>query len=332
MLETIEINPFIKNLESFDILIDARSPSEFAHSHIPNAINLYALTDAQHKEVGTLYKSGSKNEAKILGASYICDNAANHILSLGKSYKIGSKIGIYCARGGMRSHSLGVIFSNIGYRVHKLQHGYKAFRSHVVKFLESEIELSFIVLGGNTGCGKSELIEHCENSIHLEQLANHLGSSFGAVKGVQPSQKMFQNRLFFALAQADKTKPIFIESESKKIGAIILPDSLYERMRKGFRVEITAPIEQRVARILKDYSEVNEEFFNHAIQRISPYLKREVKEEVMDAFAIGDLTKVAKILLLDYYDKVYKKPSRIDYSIDNSNHQQTLQILSQFIH
>jgi tRNA 2-selenouridine synthase len=327
MLEQINATSFIEDFEKFDLIIDARSPSEFAHSHIPGAKNFYALTNEQHKEVGTLYKNSSKNRAKILGASYICENAAKHIRTLGNDYKIGAKIAIYCARGGMRSHSLGVIFSNIGYRIYKIENGYKGFRNHVVHSLDLPQNGHFVILGGNTGCGKSELIRSLENSIDLERLANHLGSTFGAVNGKQPSQKMFQNELFFALRKTDKNLPIFIESESKRIGSITLPESLYEAMSKGVRIEITAPIIQRIQRILKDYIQIDKSFFYTAIEKITPYIKRSAKEEAIKAFKENDLAKVAQILLLDYYDKVYKKPSRVDYKIENSNHQETLKIL-----
>ena len=281
MLQTISTETFLHDEETYELIIDARSPAEYAHSKIPNAINLYALSDEEHHEVGYIHKQQSKNNAKLKGASYICLNAARHIYTLNKLCKIGSKIAIYCARGGLRSASLATIFSNIGYRVDRLDLGYKGYRNIVVNYLENFDHKNFIVLGGNTGCGKSELIRSLENSIDLEEIANHLGSTFGSIKGIQPTQKEFQNRLFTALLHTDKNKPIFIEGESKRIGSIILPDLLYQRMGEGVRVEITAPIEQRVQRILKDYTDIDDEFFYHSMERITPYIGKNAKREAI---------------------------------------------------
>ena len=334
MLQTISTNDFLSQYDDFDLIIDARSPSEYAHSKIPNSINLYALSDNEHSEIGFIYKQKSKNDAKVKGASYICINASKHIFELNKLCKIGSKIAIYCARGGLRSGSLATIFSNIGYRVNKLEHGYKGFRSKVTRYLEEIPHKNFIVLGGNTGCGKSELIQALPNSIDLEALANHLGSTFGAVKGEQPSQKEFQNILFFELLKLDMSKPIFIEGESKRIGKIILPDLLYKRMGKGKRVEISAPIEQRVQRIMKDYINIDDDFFYYCMERITPYIQKNIKEMAIEYYKKRDLAKVSEILLIDYYDKVYKKPTRIDYNISNENQKvalDSLKSISEFL-
>ena len=328
MLKEISIDDFLSDYDSFEVIIDARSPKEYAHSKIPGAINLYALSDEEHKEVGTIYKQKNKNEAKLLGAKYICLNAANHIDTLSQKVKIGAKIAIYCARGGLRSGSLATIFSNIGYRVYKLDKGYKGFRAKVVSYLENFPHKNFVVLGGNTGCGKTELINALENSIDLEGLANHLGSTFGQVRGEQPSQKEFQNRLFFELYRLNPNDVVFIEGESKKIGSIILPELLYKRMGEGKRVEITAPIEDRVERILKDYESVDDEYFYYCMDRITPYIKKEIKESVIEAYKKRDLKSVARFLLVGYYDNVYKKPKKIDFTIENQETQQTIKKLN----
>ncbi len=329
MLETIDTDEFLAQHGDFELIIDARSPAEFTHSKIPKAINLFALSDAEHEEIGYIYKQKSRSEAKIKGASYVCLNAAKHIFELNKMCKIGSKIAIYCARGGLRSSSLATIFSNIGYRVYKLDRGYKGFRSKVVDYLENFPHKDFVVLGGNTGCGKSELIQALPNSIDLEALANHLGSTFGSVKGEQPSQKEFQNRLFFKLLQTDQKKPVFIEGESKRIGKIILPDLLYKRMGEGIRVEITAPIEQRVKRILNDYIDIDDDFFYFCMDKITPYIKKDAKEEAMRYYKERNLEKVSQILLLDYYDHVYKKPLHVEEVVSNKNSIQALNYLKQ---
>ena len=327
MLQTISTDEFLEQYKEFELIIDARSPSEYAHSKIYNAINFFALSDKEHEEIGYIYKQKSRSEAKVRGASYICMNASRHVFELNKLCKIGSKIAIYCARGGLRSGSLATIFSNIGYRVYKLDRGYKGFRNRVVDYLENFPHRNFIVLGGNTGCGKSELIQALPNSIDLEALANHLGSTFGSIKGKQPSQKEFQNRLFFKLLETNSNKPVFIEGESKRIGQIILPDLLYKRMGEGKRIEITAPIEHRVERIISDYIDVDDDFFYYCMDRITPYIKKEAKEETIRYYKERNLHKVSEILLLDYYDHVYKKPLHVEDAVSNENRLKTIEYL-----
>lgn len=327
MLIDLEIDAFIAQKSSFDLLIDARSPKEFQESHIPHAQNFYALDDAEHQEVGTVYKQVSRNDAKILGARYICQNVALHLQEIAKQYKISSKIGIYCARGGLRSSSIAIILAHIGYQVYRLKGGYKSYRFHVLTYLETIPHHRFIVLGGNTGCGKSELLQILQPSIDLEKLANHLGSSFGSIKGAQPSQKAFENILCEILCKIDPNAYIFIEAESKRMGKCTVPTILHERMQQGFRVEITAPLEQRVERILKDYKSITSDFFNQAMQMISPYIKKSAKEAALEAYEKDNLADVAKILLVEYYDVVYKKPHKIDKIIDNANQCQSIQAL-----
>jgi len=286
-----------------------------------------ALNDAEHQEVGTLYKQVSRNDAKILGARYICQNVASHLQEIAKSYKIGSRIGIYCARGGLRSSSIAIILSHIGYQVYRLQGGYKSYRVHVLSYLENIPHHRFILLGGNTGCGKSELLQTLQPSIDLENLANHLGSSFGSIKGAQPSQKAFENSLCEILCKIDPNAYIFIEAESKRMGKCTLPSLLHARMKEGYRIEITAPLAQRVERILKDYEKITPEFFNQAMQMIAPYIKKSVKEEVQNAYESHNLAEVAQTLLTQYYDVVYKKPHHVDRVLDNADANVTIEAL-----
>ncbi len=310
--------------DKFDLIIDARSPKEYKESHIPTSHNLYALNDEEHHEIGEMYVQQSKQDAKILGASYICNNVSNHLKWLNKNVKIGSKIGIYCARGGLRSTSIATILSLADYRVYKVNRGYKEYRQYVLNYIENFEHQNFIALGGNTGCGKSELIQKLSPSIDLEGLANHFGSTFGLMNGNQPNQKAFQNNLVFKLQNINPKYFIFIEAESKKIGSIIQPDLLYKRIQSGIRVEITAPIQQRVERILKDYINIDDEYFYKSMNTITPYIKKSAKLDAIEHYKKGNLDIVAEILLVDYYDKVYRKPNKIDYVISNEDENSAL--------
>ncbi len=298
-----------------DIIIDARSPREFEHSHISEAVNVFALNDDEHEEVGTIYKQSSKHHAKVLGASYICKNASQHLLELEKTLKAGSKVFIYCARGGMRSGSLGTILDQVGFRVFRLKGGYKAYRREVLDFLENDIDMDFITLFGNTGCGKTKLIHALNPSIDLEGLANHQGSSFGLIHGKQPSMKAFQNELFSALKAVQKERFCFIEGESRKIGSISLPKPLYEKMQNGVSVWVESRMEFRVQRILEDYESISDEYFYSSMEKIKPYIQKSAKDEIISSYKKDDMENVAFLLLENYYDKVYKKPSRVDFTV-----------------
>lgn len=305
---------FVKSLEP-DIIIDARSPREFAHSHIKNAQNFYSLNDDEHEEVGTIYKNQSKHHAKVLGASYICKNASKHLLDLEKSLKSGAKIVIYCARGGLRSRSLGIILEQIGFRVWKIQNGYKGYRNHVLKVIEEEPKVNFITLFGNTGCGKTKLIQALTPHIDLEGLANHQGSAFGLIHGKQPTMKTFQNNLFHTLENLKDEKLCFIEGESRRIGSITLPKPLYDKMHKGVGVNIVSDMEYRVGRIIEEYSDISDEFFFTCMKKIKPYIQKSASDEILKKYDEKNIKDVAYLLLENYYDKVYKKPKHIDYTI-----------------
>lgn len=325
---TVDIDCFVGNLSKYDLIIDARSPKEYAQSHIPGAINLYALSDEEHSEVGTIYKQVSPFEARVKGAAYVCLNAAEHIKKLYPAYTPKARIAIYCARGGMRSSSLATIFSSIGYRIEKLEGGYKSYRKFVVEYLNSFEKINFITLRGNTGCGKTELLQKLDNAIDLEGMANHYGSVFGGVNRAQPSQKEFQNRLTHALMSIDRSRPVFIEGESMRIGFVTLPYRLYSMMETGVQVRIDAPISQRVKRTVSMYESVDDEYFFSCMNKITPYIPKTSKEEAMSAYKDGNREKTAEILLTEYYDKVYKKTEKFDYEIYYEDEAKTLLALT----
>ncbi len=324
----ITAEALIADFDAYDLILDARSPGEFAESHVPGARNFYAMTDAERKEIGTLYKQVSPFEAKVKGAAYVCKNAVTHLGTLYPEFTPKHRIAIYCARGGMRSGSLSTILASIGYRVDRVKGGYKAYRARVVDYMEHFEPRRFIVLGGNTGCGKSDLLSQLHNTLDLEGLAHHYGSSFGGVRGPQPGTKMFQNRLMHAVMATDPERPVFVESESRRIGRLVVPPALYAMMGEGFRVEITAPLEQRVARIIRMYEQVDDPFFYASMVKISPYIRRAAKEAAFDAYRRGDLAAVAEVLLVEYYDLVYKKPARVDLRLSNDDTAKTLEQLN----
>jgi tRNA 2-selenouridine synthase len=241
---------------SYDMIIDVRSPSEFADDHIPGAINLPVLSDNERAEIGTLYKQSSPFEARKAGAALISRNIARHLDQDLRHLPVDWSPLIYCWRGGQRSGAMARICSEIGWSVHK---SYRRAVQHDLTALAGELHP--IMLDGATGVGKtlilSALTGHQTQSLDLEALAAHRGSVLGAMPDQpQPSQRLFESLLCDAIQRLDRTRPVIIEAESSKIGQIHIPDALWKAMLPAPSITITADITARVQYILRDYGHI----------------------------------------------------------------------------
>lgn len=239
--------------------IDVRSPAEFAHDHVAGAVNLPVLTDDERAHVGTLYRSDPFTARKV-GAALIARNVAA-MLEGPLRERDGTFFPlVYCWRGGQRSQSLALILSQVGFRVSVLAGGYRAYRQEIVSRLETLPEnLDLRILAGLTGTSKTRILENMAAAgaqvLNLEGLANHRGSLLGQpVRGGQPTQKAFESRLVPLLANFDPGAPVWVESESNQIGAIHVPAALWKRMRAARVVQVTAPMKERVAYLIDEYS------------------------------------------------------------------------------
>lgn len=249
-----------EHLGEFDQIIDVRSPAEFALDHIPGAINYPVLNDAERIQVGTLYKQVSAFEAKKIGAALIAQNIGRHIETAFLHHPKEWKPLIYCWRGGNRSGSMALILAKIGWPVVQLDGGYKAFRQHINTELGALIaRFTYRVICGTTGSGKSRLLEtlHKQGAqvLDLEKLAVHRGSVLGDfASSKQPSQKAFETAIWATLRQFDASKPVFVESESKKVGNCRVPVELIERIRQAECINLQLSEELRVALLMQDYA------------------------------------------------------------------------------
>ena len=75
----LKLDQFLKELDRFDLVIDVRSPAEFALDHIPGAVNYPVLNNEEREKIGTLYKQVSPFAAKKLGAALVSRNIANPV-------------------------------------------------------------------------------------------------------------------------------------------------------------------------------------------------------------------------------------------------------------
>ncbi len=288
-------------------LLDARSPCEYTHGHIPGAISFPLFSDQERAEVGTLYKKEGRDAAVKLGLRRVGPKLASFV-ELAESLAPASKtFRLYCARGGMRSSSLAWLLQTAGFKCVLLEGGYKSFRKWALNQFEQEYQLR--VLSGLTGCGKTErlhkLRQDHEQIIDLEEIANHRGSSYGHLGSPkQPSTEQFENRLALELSKLNRNTPIWIEDESRMIGSCPIPQSLWTQMKQAPITTIECLREERIQRLLHCYGHHAPEEIIQATQRLEKKLGALRTKEVVDAVNRKELEKAISIVL-DYYDKAY---------------------------
>lgn len=305
----------VSQLGTFDEIIDVRSPSEFAEDHIPGAINCPVLTDAERRHVGTLYKQVSPFEARKVGAALVARNIAHHLETRFADRPKSWRPLVYCWRGGQRSGATALVMAQVGWPVHQLEGGYKSYRREVLEQLGAlPGRFHYRVICGPTGSGKSRflhaLAEAGHQVIDLEGLACHRGSVLGRLPDTpQPTQKMFDSLLLTRLRALDPARPVFVESESKKIGFITLPDALFEAMHSSDCLLVEVPLAERVRFLQEDYA-----FYLHdpdALVRQLGFLKTVHSREQLAAWESlarqGQFGTLVEELLVQHYDPLYHR-------------------------
>ena len=297
----------------FDTIIDVRSPSEWAEDHVPGAVSLPVLDDAERARVGTIYKQVSPFSARKIGAALVAKNAAAHLEGPLAEKPGGWRPLVYCWRGGQRSGSFASILAQIGWRVEVVQGGYKAWRRLVVDALYTDaFPFRLVVLDGNTGSAKTEVLNLLPargvQVVDLEGLANHRGSLFGSM-GAQPSQKVFEGRLELALARLDPALPVVVEAESAKVGECRLPPKLWRAMVEAPRVAIEAPRRARAEYLVGAYADLVADVarLDEVVASLALAHPREVIAEWRAMVAAGQFVDLAEGLMARHYDPRYGK-------------------------
>lgn len=311
----------VAQLDAFDEVIDVRSPSEYALDHVPDAVNCPVLDDAERATVGTLYKQSSPFDAKKLGAALVSRNIARHIEDRFRGRARDWRPLVYCWRGGKRSGAMAHVLREIGWPAATLDGGYRAYRREVVRQLEDlPGRLRFRVICGATGSGKSRLLEALAargaQVLDLEAIARHRGSVLGDLPGEpQPSQKMFDSLVWDRLRRFDAAGPVFVESESKKIGQLQLPEKLLERMRASPCVRIEAPVSERVRFLIDEYRHFLEDpaRLKDQLACLRALYGGEVPEGWMRRVDAGDWTGLVTDLLVKHYDPAYRRSTFRNY-------------------
>jgi tRNA 2-selenouridine synthase len=308
----IAFSDFDADRSAFDTVIDVRSSAEFAEDHIPGAINLPVLSNEERAEVGTIYVQDDPFKARKIGAALVARNTAGHLQTALKDQPGGWRPLVYCWRGGQRSGSFATILKEIGWQVRVLDGGYKSYRRAVqTRLYETALPHRFVILDGNTGTAKTELIHRLGQrgvqSLDLEGLANHRGSLFGHRDGGQPGQKAFESELAESLRRLDPTKPTVVEAESSRIGRLNVPPAVWKRMEDAPRIVIAAPLGARARFLARVYGDIVADFDRLAdrLDALKPYQSKDSIERWRALAEAGEHETLAAELMEQHYDPRY---------------------------
>ncbi|TFZ08096.1 tRNA 2-selenouridine(34) synthase MnmH [Ramlibacter humi] len=321
-LQTLPAAEAAARLDSFSAVIDARSEAEYAEDRLPGAVNWPSLNNEERALVGTIYKQVNPFEARKRGAALVAANVSRHIerevLDKPKDWQPL----VYCWRGGKRSGSLSLVLDQIGFRVSLVEGGYKAFRGVVLAQLpELSQRLHYRVVCGPTGSGKTRLLHALRDAgaqvLDLEGLAHHRSSVLGLIPGEpQPSQKAFDTRVWQALRAFDPARPVYVESESRKVGNVAVPEALIAVMRASPCLRLELPDDERVALLMEDYQFFvrDAELFCGRLAALTQLRGKAVVDRWQSLARAGDMDTVVRELLLSHYDPGYSASIQRNFS------------------
>ena len=321
-LVKISAEEALNRLNEFSDVIDARSEGEYAEDHLPGAINWPSLNNEERKLVGTEYKQISAFDAKKRGAALVAKNIARHLERDVIDKPRDWQPLVYCWRGGKRSGSLALILDQIGFKVTLVDGGYKAFRAALVEALpQLASQFDYRVICGTTGSGKTRLLQALAalgaQVLDLEALANHRSSVLGVIPGTpQPTQKAYDSLIWAALRSFDTSRPVYIESESKKVGNVAIPEGLIIAMRAAPCLQLDLSEDQRVELLLEDYDFFvkDVEFFCDRLGALTQARGKEVVTGWQTRARVGDIASVVRELLVDHYDPVYLQSMKRNFA------------------
>lgn len=301
-------------LSHFADVIDVRTPDEFAEDHVPGAINCPVLTNAERAQVGTLHAQRSGFEARKLGAALIARNIAGIVERFHDKPLDWTPL-VYCWRGGQRSRSLAHVLNEIGWRAAHLHGGYRAYRRRVVERLATLPQrFAYRVVCGMTGSGKSRLLwalqAESAQVLDLEDLAKHRGSLLGDLPDQpQPTQKRFESLLLDELQRFDLARPVIVESESKRIGRLQVPDALLDAMRAAPCLRVELPTASRVALLKEEYAHflADPELLAQRLAPLIPLYGKATVERWNAQAQSGAFDELVESLLVEHYDPTYAR-------------------------
>ncbi|MBL7924407.1 MAG: tRNA 2-selenouridine(34) synthase MnmH [Bacteroidia bacterium] len=306
-LRTLPIDEFLGQVQRNDaVVFDTRSEKEFEKAHLPGAISLPLLNNEHRHLIGTVYKQEGR-EAAVLKGFELVGPLFHTLIMKAIEHAEGRAVFLYCWRGGMRSNIMAWLLRMAGLKVTLLEGGYKSYRHWVLRQFDKPFR--FLILGGKTGSGKTELLKMIrfsgEQVIDLEQLASHKGSAFGLLgMPPQPSQEQFENLLAMELYKMKEAEWIWLENESRGIGRVVIPNPVFDRMRAAPVLEVDVDRAERFQRILKEYCVFPKELLAENTCRIERRLGGQHLKAALRFLEEDNLDGWLDIVL-NYYDKTY---------------------------
>ncbi len=305
MIRPINIIDLLK-LDGAAIVLDVRTPAEFAHGHIRGAHNLPLFSNEERVQVGTTYKQVGREQAILLGFD-IAGPKWSRFIRQALHIAPEKKVIIHCWRGGMRSGAMAWALDLYGFDVQVIKGGYKSYRRWAHQQFEVPYKLS--LLGGMTGAGKTRILHQLndmgEQVLDLEDLAQHQGSSYGTMnKMVQPTQEQFENNMALQLSKMDAQGRIWVEDESITIGRCSIPRPLWQQMCDTVLINILVAQEQRVHALSEEYGQLDKDFLVTCTERIHKRLGTERTKLAIAAIQENRMNDFIRHVLV-YYDKAY---------------------------
>lgn len=298
---------FDQNLDAHTVLLDARSPGEYAHAHIPGSFNVPLLDNAQREQVGTCYKNKGRQDAIDLGFE-LAGPAFLEKIKAARALAQGKPVAVYCARGGLRSEILTWLLLKGGISALQLKGGYKYWRNACLQQFQTSRE--WFVLTGLTGVGKTELLfglrDHGEAVLDLEALAQHRGSAFGGLgMPQQPTQEHFENLLALRLHELRSNARVWMEDESRFIGKLRIPDDLFAAKIRAKRIVAERSFGSRIQRVLQEYGSLPKQDLVIKTTTLEKRLGNALMRQAVEHLECGEMEAWA-VILLQYYDRQYQ--------------------------
>ncbi|WP_428095583.1 tRNA 2-selenouridine(34) synthase MnmH [Candidatus Thioglobus sp.] len=316
-------------------MFDTRAPVEFAQGSFPHTQSLPLMSNQERELIGTCYKNKGQDAAIKLGHELVQGEVKQaRIDSWIVFIKNNPNGALYCFRGGLRSQiSQQWIYEATGIDYPRLKGGYKALRRYLIDETQRIMtHITPVIIGGQTGCGKTLLLNHIQQMVDLEGLANHRGSAFGNTTTVQPTQISFENELAIELIKKQNYSHLIFEDEGANIGTVHIPDCVKNKNSQADLILLDATINERI-KISMDAYVINmhqdfisqdllngfDNFSNYWLKSLEKIQKRLglerykiMKSQVELALKAYQNTShfdgflpVVESLLVDYYDPMY---------------------------